>query len=51
VSDVDEYIVAVRAADAMSKSWRSDVAILADLSIVKLDEATGTVLEIVRWDL
>ncbi len=51
VSDVDEYIIAVRAADSMAKTWKSDVAILSNLSIVKLEEADGTILEIVRWDL
>ena len=51
MSDVDEYIIAVRAADSMAKAWRSDVAILSNLSVVKLEEADGTILEIVRWDL
>ena len=51
VSDVDEYIIAVRAADSMAKTWKSDVAILSNLSVVKLEEADGTILEIVRWDL
>ena len=51
VSDVDEYIIAVRAADSMSKAWRSDVAILSNLKIVSLENARGTILEIVRWDL
>ena len=50
VSDVDEYIIAVRAADSMSKAWKSDVAILSNLKIVRLDEAKGTILEVVRWD-
>jgi len=49
--DIDEYIVAVRAADSMAKAWRSDVAILSNLQVVKLNEAQGTILEIVRWDL
>ena len=51
VSDVDEYIIAVRAADSMAKAWRSDVAILSNLKIVRLENARGTILEIVRWDL
>ena len=51
VSDVDEYIIAVRAADSMAKAWRSDVAILSNLKVVRLDEAKGTILEVVRWDL
>jgi hypothetical protein len=51
VSDVDEYIIAVRAADSMAKTWKSDVAILSNLKIVRLDEARGTILEVVRWDL
>jgi len=49
--DVDEYIVAVRAADSMAKAWRSDVAILSNLQVVRLHEAQGTILEVVRWDL
>ena len=49
--DIDEYIIAVRAADSMAKTWKSDVAILSNLSIVKLEEADGTILEVVRWDL
>jgi hypothetical protein len=49
--DIDEYIIAVRAADSMAKAWRSDVAILSNLQVVRLDEAQGTILEIVRWDL
>ena len=51
VSDVDEYVIAVRAADSMAKAWRSDVAILSNLKIVRLENARGTILEIVRWDL
>ena len=51
VSDADEYVIAVRAADSMAKAWRSDVAILSNLSVVKLEEADGTILEVVRWDL
>lgn len=51
VSDVDEYIIAVRAADSMAKAWRSDVAILSNLTVVRLDEAEGAILEVVRWDL
>jgi hypothetical protein len=49
--DIDEYIIAVRAADSMAKAWRSDVAILSNLKVVRLDEARGPILEIVRWDL
>jgi hypothetical protein len=49
--DIDEYIIAVRAADSMAKAWRSDVAILSNLKVVRLDEAQGTILEVVRWDL
>ena len=48
--DIDEYIIAVRAADSMAKTWKSDVAILSNLKIVRLDEAEGTVLEIVRGE-
>jgi len=48
---IDEYVIAVRAADSMSKAWRSDVAILSNLKIVRLENARGTILEIVRWDL
>ena len=51
VSDMDEYIIAVRAADSMAKAWRSDVAILSNLKIVRLENARGTILEVVRWDL
>ena len=51
VSDMDEYIIAVRAADSMAKAWRSDVAILSNLKIVRLENARGPILEIVRWDL
>ena len=49
--DIDEYVIAVRAADSMAKAWRSDVAILSNLQVVRLNEAQGTILEIVRWDL
>jgi len=49
--DIDEYVIAVRAADSMAKAWRSDVAILSNLEIVRLENARGTILEIVRWDL
>jgi hypothetical protein len=49
--DIDEYVIAVRAADSMAKAWRSDVAILSNLKIVRLENARGTILEIVRWDL
>ena len=41
--DIDEYIIAVRAADSMSKAWRSDVAILSNLKVVRLDEAEGPI--------
>ena len=30
--DIDEYVIAVRAADSMAKAWRSDVAILSNLA-------------------
>ena len=49
--DIDEYIIAVRAADSMAKTWKSDVAILSNLTVVRLDEAKGAILEVVRWDL
>jgi hypothetical protein len=49
--DIDEYVIAVRAADSMAKAWRSDVAILSNLKIVRLENARGTILEVVRWDL
>ena len=49
--DIDEYIIAVRAADSMAKAWRSDVAILSNLKIVRLESARGPILEVVRWDL
>ena len=50
VNDLTDYIMAVRAADTMAKTWKADVAILSNLKVVRLDEATGTVLEIVRGD-
>jgi hypothetical protein len=48
--DLTDYIMAVRAADTMAKTWKADVAILSNLKIVRLDEAEGTVLEIVRGE-
>jgi len=50
VNDLTDYIMAVRAADTMAKTWKADVAILSNLKIVRLDEAEGTVLEIVRGE-
>ena len=50
VNDLTDYIMAVRAADTMAKTWKADVAILSNLKVVRLDEAEGTVLEIVRGE-
>jgi hypothetical protein len=50
VNDLTDYIMAVRAADTMAKTWKADVAILSNLKVVRLDEAKGTVLEIVRGE-
>lgn len=40
--------IAVEAATQMAETWGVDVAIMSDLSVKPLSEATGTVLEIVR---
>lgn len=40
--------IAVEAATQMAEAWGMDVAIMSDLSVKPVHEATGTVLEIVR---
>ena len=40
--------IAVEAATQMAETWGVDVAIMSDLSVKPVYEATGTVLEIVR---
>ena len=52
----DEALAAIKQAEAMARVWDKDAAILADLSIVKLEEVRGDmrtprILEIIRCPL
>jgi len=47
--DMEDWIIAVRAAEAMSKRWQDDVAILTDFRVVKLIDNDEPPLEIIRY--
>jgi len=47
--DVEDFIIAVRAAEKMANRWQEDVAILADFRVVRLKTNDEPPLEIVRY--
>lgn len=47
--DMEDWIIAVRAAEAMALRWQEDVAILTDFKVVKLSSNDEPPLEIVRY--
>ena len=47
--DVEDFVIAVRAAEAMANRWQQDVAILADFRVVPLKTNDEPPLEIVRY--
>ena len=47
--DMEDWIIALRAAEAMAKRWQEDVAILTDFRVVKLANNDEPPLEIVRY--
>ena len=47
--DVEDFIIAVRAAENMANRWQEDVAILADYRVVRLMSNDEPPLEIVRY--
>jgi len=47
--DVEDFIIAVRAAENMANRWQEDVAILADFRVVRLKTNDEPPLEIVRY--
>lgn len=49
--DIEDWIIALRAAETMAKRWREDVAILTDFRVVKLKENDEPPLEIIRYDV
>jgi hypothetical protein len=49
--DIEDWIIALRAAETMAKRWRQDVAILKDFRVVKLKENDEPPLEIIRYDV
>jgi hypothetical protein len=49
--DIEDWIIALRAAETMAKRWREDVAILKDFRVVKLKENDEPPLEIIRYDV
>ena len=49
--EIEDWIVALRAAEAMAKRWQEDVAILTDFRVVKLKDNDEPPLEIIRYDV
>ena len=49
--EIEDWIIALRAAEAMAKRWQEDVAILTDFRVVKLKENDEPPLEIIRYDV
>ena len=47
--DVEDFMIAVRAAEAMANRWQQDVAILPDFRVVPLKSNDEPPLEIVRY--
>lgn len=47
--DVEDFVIAVRAAEAMANRWQQDVAILPDFRVVPLKTNDEPPLEIVRY--
>jgi len=47
--DVEDFIIAVRAAENMANRWQEDVTILADFRVVRLKTNDEPPLEIVRY--
>ena len=47
--DMEDWIIALRAAETMAKRWQEDVAILTDFRVVKLSSNDEPPLEIVRY--
>jgi len=46
---MEDWIIAVRAAEAMAIRWQEDAAILTDFKVVKLSSNEEPPLEIVRY--
>jgi len=49
--EIEDWIIALRAAEAMAKRWQEDVAILTDFRVVKLKDNDEPPLEIIRYDV
>jgi hypothetical protein len=49
--DMEDWIIALRAAEVMAKRWQADVAILTDFRVVKLKDNDEPPLEIIRYDV
>lgn len=47
--DAENWIIALRAAESMSKRWQEDAAVLSDFRVVKLKTNEEPPLEIVRY--
>ena len=47
--DVEDFIIAVRAAENMANRWQEDVAVLADYRVVPAKTNTEPALEIIRY--
>ena len=48
--DTEDWIIALRAAESMSKRWQEDAAVLSDFRVVKLKTSDEPPLEIIRYD-
>ena len=49
IFDSTDCLVAIQAAVSMSERFREDIAILSDLSVVKLSQTNDVPLEIVKY--
>ena len=47
---IDEWVIAIQAAEVLSQKFQEDVAILYDFSVVRLSENEEPPLEIIRYD-
>lgn len=47
---IDEWVIAIQAAEVLCQKFQEDVAILYDFSVVRLSENEEPPLEIIRYD-
>lgn len=47
--DVEDFVIALRAAENMANRWQEDVAVLSDYRVVPAKTNTEPALEIIRY--